>query len=74
MFKQILYIFHILKKLNLNFSKLVIFISVSFCFYYYFFSHHILLFFSLIKLIFCGLPHLGGKSCAFLKKAQTFLM
>ena len=39
-----------------------------------FFSHHILLFFSLIKLIFYGLPHLGGKSCAFLKKAQTFLM
>ena len=33
MFKQVLYMFQILKKLNLNFSKLVIFISVLFCFF-----------------------------------------
>ena len=36
MFKQTLYMFHILKKVNLNFSKLVIFISVSFCLFSFF--------------------------------------
>ena len=47
MFKQILYIFHILKKLHLNFSKLVIFISVSFCFYLFiFFTSYFVVFLS----------------------------
>ena len=50
------------------------FCPLLFFFFVCLFAHHILLFFSLIKLIFYGLPHLGGKSCAFLKKAQTFLM
>ena len=72
MFKQILYIFHILKKLHLNFSKLVIFISVSFFLFssfvfFLFFMSYLIVFLSYQTNILWLTSPWRQKLCAFEK-------